>query len=287
MPSCEKRTFLFVTGASYGLGRACAVTFGSHSSFMDSNINQNMNNIKSSLDIMLLARSKKGLEHTRLLINKKTKARNRTLRHKITVFPYDLSQLSILEDSFYRLIDCNSMNLYHHAIFINNVGSLGPLGSSVFNLKQLQIAINLNIISSCWLSSKFLQKYNPKLTTIVNISSICALKPFNSMSTYCMTKAARAIHHKIMAKECTHNKSLRVWNYAPGPCSTNMWEELASNNNVDYCIKKMIYTQKQNIINVIQPHDSMRKLVNLVLMDENSCRAHKFQSGDHVDYFDL
>jgi len=287
MPLCPKRTFLFITGASYGLGRACAIGFGCHPSFLLSNSGTNDNNIKSNLDILLLARSKDRLEQTRLLIHKENDARGKALRHNITIFPSDLSQTSILEDSFRTLMNGYKVNLYHHAIFVNNVGSLGPLGNSLSDLQEFQTSINLNIISSCWLSSKFLQRYHSKHTTIVNISSLCAIKPFTTMGTYCMTKASRDMYHKVMAKEWIHNKNIRIWNYAPGPCDTNMTKELASNNNIDSSIKKKINVKKKKQIDLIKPYNSMKRLVKLVLMDENSYRVCKFQSGDHVDYYDL
>lgn len=53
--------------------------------------------------------------------------------------------------------------------------------------------------------------------TVVNISSLCALKPFPSWVLYCTGKAARDMMFRVLAEE---EPDVRVLNYAPGECPT-------------------------------------------------------------------
>lgn len=52
---------------------------------------------------------------------------------------------------------------------------------------------------------------------VVNISSLCALKPFKSWTLYCTGKAARDMMFKVLAVE---EPDVRVLNYAPGEFCT-------------------------------------------------------------------
>ena len=55
--------------------------------------------------------------------------------------------------------------------------------------------------------------------TVVNVSSRCALEPFQSWGLYCSGKAARDMMFKVLALE---SPDLRVVNYSPG--ETSVWE---------------------------------------------------------------
>jgi sepiapterin reductase len=130
---------------------------------------------------------------------------------------------------------------YDHYILINNAGSLGHLGQArtLPSPKHLQSNFELNLSSSCWLSSYFVRWFHEmnnvnddnndnknvgndmiqsndgdntngdndetndktKKCTVVNMSSLCAVSPFPTMAAYCAGKAYRDMYHTTLAIE--------------------------------------------------------------------------------------
>lgn len=89
---------------------------------------------------------------------------------------------------------------YERVILVNNAGTLGPLehiDSMATHLTQLQAAVHLNITSLIfWTSSmvSFLTKqFGSGSLTVVNVSSLAALQPFDCWSVYCAGKAGMLI----------------------------------------------------------------------------------------------
>lgn len=98
-------------------------------------------------------------------------------------------------------------------------GSLGDISrftKSFTDMAEVNSYLSLNVSSFLCLTSQFLQTFpqRPGLRrTVINISSLCALKPFSSWVLYCSGKAARDMMFRVLAEE---EPDLRVLNYAPG-----------------------------------------------------------------------
>jgi sepiapterin reductase len=220
----------------------------------------------------------------------------------ISIHPMDLSDMDTLDQHMDELIGAaKPLDRYERIVIINNAGSLGPLGK-VANIKSLQEfsqAIQLNVTSSLWFTTRWVKELltlseqdvgltdnNPKQAhvtpcTIVNISSLCAIEPFPTMSTYCAGKAARDMFHQSLAKEeeeC-HNGALKVLNYAPGAMDTDMTVKLREEDQLDTGLKEY-YRKSHDKGELIHPNTSASKLVRLVLSGD-------FTTGTHVDYWDL
>ena len=197
-----------------------------------------------------------------------------------------------------------------HLVFVNNAGSLGHLGPSWKSpsLEDMRQTIDLNVTGSLWLSVRFAryikeieqqqqnyQERNPPIkmgkattsATIVNISSLVAVsKDFPGMGIYSAGKAAREMYHALLAKdedEATEEESeieppnailLKTLNYAPGPLETTMTQEIRDSDGLDADIQSNFQTK------LLDPEDSARKLIEL--LDTN-----EFESGSHIDYYDL
>lgn len=73
----------------------------------------------------------------------------------------------------------------------------------------------LNLYSVTALTSEFLKVFNSGQRCVLNITSLCAIKPFKSMGYYCVGKAAREMYFKVLTDE---NPSLDILNYSPGKC---------------------------------------------------------------------
>jgi sepiapterin reductase len=197
-------------------------------------------------------------------------------------------------------------------IFINNAGSLGYLGPSWESpsLEDMRQTIDFNVTSSLWLSVRFAryikeielqqqqsyqERNNPPIkmgtstptrsATIVNISSLVAVsKDFSGMGIYSAGKAAREMYHALVAKdedqateaetECLNAILLKTLNYAPGPLETTMTQEIRDSDGLDEDLQSNFQTK------LLDPEDSARKLIEL--LDTN-----EFESGSHIDYYDL
>ncbi len=230
----------------------------------------------------------------------------------------DLSNLDAVPDEFRSVLESSSgAARYDSCLLVNNAGSLGPVGlaSSISfsgesnNMEELRRAIDLNVTSSIWVSSQFTKKFlalsskicastmKSPLVRIVNVSSLCALEPFPTMSTYCTGKAGRDMFHSTLAKEhladhtdedsSSHpdgnrrgrRQIFKVLNYAPGLCDTQMSQFLADCSVLDEELHKY-YTSSREENKWIRPEDTAKKLVRMMVLDE-------YESGSHVDYCDV
>jgi NAD(P)-dependent dehydrogenase (short-subunit alcohol dehydrogenase family) len=219
----------------------------------------------------------------------------------------DFSDLDQLESALSHLFDEVVMPLarglwvqskHLHLVLVNNHGSLGYLGPAFQcpSLQLLRSSIDLNVTSSLWLTMQFekfvhelqmsdTQRSGELAATVVNVSSLVALQPFPTMSVYSAGKAAREAFHISLSKEDhagdengSHSPVMKVLNYAPGPMSTRMADELRDTETVQSSIRSF-YREENSLVN---PRDSAAVLIRLLFEDGVS-----FGSGQHIDYFDV
>ncbi|XP_074051782.1 sepiapterin reductase [Macrotis lagotis] len=165
-------------------------------------------------------------------------------------------------------------------LLIHNAGTLGDVSKNVVDFAD-PTEVNdywaLNVTSTLCLTSRVLKVFppNPELKqTVVNISSLCALKPFKSWSLYCAGKAARDMIFRVLAQE---EPSVRVLSYAPGPLDTDMHQE-ARQKTKNLELRKAIINLKENQT-LLDSSVSAQKLLDLLERDT-------FESGAHIDYYD-
>ena len=95
------------------------------------------------------------------------------------------------------------------------------------------------------------------------------------MGIYGAGKAARDHFHVTLSKEISPT-ILKILNYAPGPLETDMVTEIRQAPKLDESLRPAFAKQ------LIDPMDSAQKLIQLVLEKDET-----YQSGQHVDYYDL
>ncbi|XP_069779146.1 sepiapterin reductase-like [Narcine bancroftii] len=137
--------------------------------------------------------------------------------------------------------------------------------------------MELNFTSPLCLTALLLKQFPSRENfqrTVVNISSLCATKPFKSWLLYCAGKAARDMAFRVLAAE---EPGVRVLNYAPGPLDTGM-QERARMETRDPELRKIFETMHQQG-QLLECQASVRKLMDILVRDE-------FESGAHIDYFD-
>jgi sepiapterin reductase len=233
--------------------------------------------------------------------------------HKVRADLSDLSRLDAAIDEILKPLQQQQQSSEgSELIFINNAGSLGHIGPAVvrdatavsslpspppLSLEGMQTAVDLNVTSSLWLSTRVAQfaanrhaqRQKPLFapttttatTTIVNISSLVAVQPFPTLALYSAGKAARDSYHQALAKEHDNNNGsgrggpiIKFLNYAPGPLETEMTTEIRNCEQLDDALKPH-YSKE-----LVDPSDSAKALVRLLYRGT-------FESGQHVDYYDL
>ncbi|XP_004609172.1 sepiapterin reductase [Sorex araneus] len=165
-------------------------------------------------------------------------------------------------------------------LLINNAGSLGDVSKGFVDVAdpaEVNSYWALNLTSTLCLTSSVLKAFrdSPGLSrTVVNISSLCALKPFKGWTLYCAGKAARDMMFQVLAAE---EPGVRVLNYAPGPLDTDM-QQLARETSMDPELRKNLQELKTKG-GLVDCKMSAQKLLGLLQKD-------KFTSGAHIDFYD-
>ena len=199
----------------------------------------------------------------------------------------DLGDVGALAEAtstmFSDLADLNPSEVW----LIHNAGSLGQLAPIVdIDPEQLAKSLALNITSPTVLTAQVLQHFQSrqgvKSISVVNISSLAAIQPFDCWGTYCMTKAARNMLHRSIALESETREGgilVRTLNYAPGALDTDMQAEIRGRMPSSSPLAE-VFTEMHATGKLLAPSTSAQKLVGLLA--EGS-----FESGTHIDVWDL
>lgn len=153
---------------------------------------------------------------------------------------------------------------YSQIIVVHNAGSLGELAYTHewrSSAAEMDAYWQLNVHSVLYFNQRFLQVFGAtrdELATsssstkpsslIINISSLCGIQPFATHGLYCITKAAREMHHAVIAKEqAAPHSNVRVLQYSPGPMDTGMQETIRTSLGVAPELVKQYSAMKANV----------------------------------------
>ncbi|XP_026702681.1 sepiapterin reductase, partial [Athene cunicularia] len=165
--------------------------------------------------------------------------------------------------------------------FISLLGSLGDISKSFRDLTdpaEINSYFAFNVTSALCLTATALQAFGARpgsSRTVVNVSSLCAIKPFKNWALYCSGKASRDMMFQVLALE---EPDVRVLNYAPGPLDTDM--QLLARTKTGDPEMRQFFQSLQESGQLIDCAVSAQKLVNLLEEDT-------FPSGAHVDFYDI
>eukprot|EP00585_Thalassiosira_rotula_P004676 CAMPEP_0196138342 /NCGR_PEP_ID=MMETSP0910-20130528/6020_1 /TAXON_ID=49265 /ORGANISM="Thalassiosira rotula, Strain GSO102" /LENGTH=312 /DNA_ID=CAMNT_0041398937 /DNA_START=3 /DNA_END=941 /DNA_ORIENTATION=- len=312
MATKNLKSLVICTGASRGIGRAVALAIADavHASSNGKSPATGTIMFSAPLHMILIARSSECLRETARLVEQRRDASDTISGTPVTTSCHqmDLSDLDLFPDKLEQILTPLSEEKYGSCLLINNAGSLGQLGlassiSGESSMKEMRKAIDFNVTSSIWVSSQFIRTFLPSaeastaktpLVRIVNMSSLCAVEPFPTMSIYCAGKSGRDMFHSVLAKEHSSNlmqndkgaddkeeqkQTFKVLNYAPGLCDTQMTDDLAGCAVLDEGLRKYFSASKEEK-KLVRPEETAKKLVQILGLDD-------YESGSHVDYYDV
>lgn len=185
---------------------------------------------------------------------------------------------------------------FERVLLVHNAGSLGDLGfvQELSTPEALSQYWEMNLTSVCWLNARFLeafgasrdellaanaQRQSEPSTVIVNVTSLCGIKAFATYGVYCTGKAAREMHHAVIAAEQAPVGRVRVLSYSPGPMDTGMQEAFRESPKVHPALASN-YVKMKAEGTLVDPQESADRGVGLAL-------SGTFETGAHVDYYDL
>ncbi|XP_060928949.1 sepiapterin reductase a [Limanda limanda] len=257
------RALVIITGASRGFGRAVARRLAGL--------------LQPGSGLLLAARSG---DELRAAAAEVTGARAAGGGLTVTCVPVDLSLSSGL-DTLLEAVRTHFTGDMDHLLLVNNAGSLGDVSRymrSFTNMAEVDSYLSFNVSSSLCLTAGVLEACprRPGLRrSVVNITSLCALKPYSSWALYCTGKAARDMMFRVLAEE---EPDLRVLSYSPGPLDTDMFT-LARSSTADPDLRKSLSDMSAQG-GVLTCDESCTKMMKLLLEDT-------YVSGSHVDVYDV
>jgi len=248
-----------VTGASRGLGRALSVAFAEKF---------------SPCELILFSRNLDGLKETEKEV---VQIASTASCSSYSVDFSDLDHLDAELDGIIREVDITK---YKTVFLFNNHGTLGPIVSirETKDIQALRKELDLNITSVMITNVVFLKYFETKVkeVVIVNMSSLAAVKPFHSMSTYNITRAGKAMLHSVLSEE-VQGQNVKVLNYQPGPCDTDMSKEL---RECGHAATRDYFSTMHKEGKLVDPYTSTRKLMDIL-------HSNSYVSGSSIDYYDV
>lgn len=259
------KCFCLITGASSGFGRALAQLMVKENGLLQ--------NASEGSKIVFLARNMAGMEETRSLMSESGKNMQRFL---VEFLPVDLSESTETEIAIQEYIG-EQDTAFDHLFLFNNAGVLGNISGGfvdcTHNILHYQKLFNINMTSPMFLISKFLKYFKDSNRVVVQTSSLAAIKPCPSMSTYCAAKAGMDMFMRCLTLD---HPDVTTLSYSPGPIDTPIGQELADNHHLEET--RAFWKNLRTKDEIVKPMDSAQILLDVL-------QAWNFKSGDFVDYF--
>ena len=191
-----------ISGASKGVGRACAITLG-----------------KAGYDLCLISRRIENLESVK----------QEVLRHKkveIQLLAMDMSSREAIDKTDWQKV----MNDESDVLLINNLGTYLKDIASELTVEQLEKFMEFNLYSAIRISGYVLPKMKAeKKGQIVNILSVNALEADKFATAYSISKQAFKAWNDALREEI-RTSDIKVTAFYPGAINTASWDGMDVEN---------------------------------------------------------
>ncbi|XP_026729092.1 uncharacterized protein LOC113494784 [Trichoplusia ni] len=230
---------VLITGASSGIGAACAVAFA-----------------KSSASLTLVGRNSDNLNKVAKQCEKLNQLQPLTIVADITL-ETDLERITEETVNRYGKID----------VLINNAG-VNSISPTITPAEAFDTVMTTNLRGTYLLTSKITPYLAKTKGNIVNISSILSNKPLPMMTPYCMSKAALDMFTKCTALQLSP-KGVRVNAVNPGPVKTELFRR-GGMSDVD-CERMFLGIEMNSPLKKITKGEDVAELVTFLASDRASC----------------
>ena len=211
-------------------------------------------------DVVITARNKQALEQTEQLIRAQAPGVG---VHSVTGDMEDMDALPTLCTLLFEGID---MSKHKVGLLVNNAGTMNNLQTPFLSWndpEKIQSYMGINFTSMVVLTTRFLSAFPTSgKRYVVNITSMLAKVFVPKFLLYSSSRAARDAFMGVLGTELPN---VRQFSYSPGPCDTDMFEEVRKNEAFDTV--------------PLNPQQSIGKLVKLLNEDQ-------FKNSSVVDYYD-
>jgi NADP-dependent 3-hydroxy acid dehydrogenase YdfG len=197
MKSLNQKTAL-VSGASSGIGRACALRLA-----------------QAGANVLLLARKQTQLEEVQKMIQ--------SSGGKAEVWSFDLRNRQDLDKNLCAISEKHP----NIDILINNAGVLHLAELSDLSLEALEEMVDVNFTAALYFLRHFAGQMKKQGTGhIINISSDAALAAQAQYGVYSATKAALNMLAQTLKYELSDDAKIKMTSILPGETKTNIFKHL-------------------------------------------------------------
>ena len=230
---------VLITGASSGIGAACALTFA-----------------KSSATLALVGRNPDNLTK----IGKQCEKLNRL---KPLLIVADITSESGIDKIVVETVSKHGKI----DVLVNNAG-INAMSEAHTSAETYDRVMATNLRGTYLLTNKVIPYLLKTKGNIVNISSILSNKPLPNMAPYCMSKAAIDMFTKCTALQLGP-KGVRVNSVNPGPVKTEFFKR-AGMSDTD-CDRMFVGIEMTTPLKKITKGEDVAELVMFLASDRASC----------------
>jgi short-subunit dehydrogenase len=199
---------VLITGASRGIGRACAARFA-----------------EQGANVVLASRSKEDLEATRISLAN---------GNRILVVPTDVTDLFQVKQLFQKV----KSEFGHLDVLVNNAGRSMSGSVAEIDLEKIEFLFRLNFFAPLWCIQEAIPMMKEQgAGHIVNISSIAGKRGVPFYGAYCASKAALNGLTESLRVELK-NTNIKVLLVCPGGTETDFYNDGLHSTPNDFKLPK-------------------------------------------------
>ena len=230
----DKKSGIWITGASSGIGKAAAEEFA-----------------RTGCKVFVSARRVTELERFNKTLSKD--------KLEVEIYPCNVASSANVEQTAKKILSTHKIDC-----LINNAGMTSFKSAEENSINEIDDIINTNLLGSIYTIKSILPGMIKQGSgTIINILSTATKKVFTESSAYTASKLGLMGYANVLREE-VRKYNIKVVNVIPGATETPMWSQQTRKEHAERMMKPSdvarllvwIYLQKENMVSeeiVIKP----------------------------------
>ena len=230
----DKKSGIWITGASSGIGKAAAEEFA-----------------RTGCKVFVSARRVTELERFNKTLSKD--------KLEVEIYPCNVASSANVEQTAKKILSTHKIDC-----LINNAGMTSFKSAEENSINEIDDIINTNLLGSIYTIKSVLPGMIKQGSgTIINILSTATKKVFTESSAYTASKLGLMGYANVLREE-VRKYNIKVVNVIPGATETPMWSQETRKEHAERMMKPSdvarllvwIYLQKENMVSeeiVIKP----------------------------------